>query len=118
MAAPNLRSPSVVTGRTACLATAESAVPLLVNTASSGKVLKVNALRVVAPTATTRVSVKIVRDSDEFWLASSVSVAGGSMLILLNKDEYLYLEEGDTLKASHSAGYASANIIANYEEIA
>lgn len=60
----------------------------------------------------------MVRGSQQFWLASAVNVTGGSMLILLNKDEYLYLEEGDVLNASHSTGYASANIIANYEEIA
>lgn len=117
MAAPNLKSPSAVTGKTATAALTTSLAAVLSNAAASGKVLKVNTVR-AANVAASSITVDIAhyRGSTTTYLLKGGSVDAGKTLITTDKNEYIYLEEGDELKAKASAG-TSIDLTINYEEI-
>lgn len=117
MAAPNLRSPNTVTGKTAVAQLAATTSTVLENAAASGKVFKVNAVR-AANLTTGDVSVDIChyRGTTTTHLLKGGIVGGGKTLIITNKDEYIYLEEGDSLQALAGAA-TSIDMTINYEEI-
>ena len=117
MAAPNLRSPSTVTGKTAPAALTTSLATVLTNAAASGKVLKVNTVRAanVAAGAVT-VDIALVRSGTTTYLLKGGSIDAGKTLITTDKNEYIYIEEGDELQAKASAN-TSIDLTVNYEEI-
>jgi NADPH-dependent ferric siderophore reductase len=117
MAAPNLRSPATVTGKTATAALTTSLSTVLQNAASSGKVLKVNTVRAAnVAAATVTVDIAHHRGIATTYLIKGGSVDSGKTLITTDKNEYIYLEEGDELQAKASAG-TSIDLTINYEEI-
>ena len=122
MAAPNLVSPTTINGKTVTVnLTTTSATSVLSNAASSGKVLKVNALY-VANTTSSAANITINQYSaaalggTAFPIASTVSVPGNATLVVIDKDAYVYLEENTSLGAT--AGTANAlQIVCSYEDI-
>lgn len=118
MAAPNLKAPTTVTGKTKPQSLTTSLADVLSNAASSGLVLKVNTIRAanVAISAAT-VDVTLLRSSTTTYLIKGGSIDPGKTLITTDKNEYLYLEEGDKLQAKASAA-TSIDLTVNYEEIA
>lgn len=117
MTAPNLRSPATVTGKTALAALTTSLASVLPNGASSNKVLKVNTIRAAnVGSAAVTVDIAVVRSASTRYLIKGASVDAGKALIISNKDEYIYLEEGDDLQAKASA-VTSADLSIHYEEI-
>ena len=117
MAAPNLRSPTTVTGKTAPASLTTTLAAVLSNAAASGQVLKLNTIRAanVGPTAVT-VDVALYRGSTTSYLLKGGTVDAGKTLIATDKNEYIYLEEGDELRAKASAG-TSIDLTINYEAI-
>lgn len=117
MATPNLRAPTTVTGKTAVASLTAGLTSVLVNAASSNKVLKVNTVR-AANVAAAAVTVDIAhfRGAVLTYLLKGGAVDAGKTLITTDKNEYIYLEEGDELRAKASAG-ASIDLTINYEEI-
>ena len=117
MAAPNLRAPTAVTGKTALATLTTSLASVVTNAAASGKVLKINTIR-AANTAGSAVTVDaaILRGATTCYLIKGGSVDSGKTLIVTNKDEYIYLEEDDILQAKAAAG-TSIDLTINYEEI-
>lgn len=117
MAAPNLRSPATVTGKTATAALTTSLSTVLQNAASSGKVLKVNTVRAAnVAAATVTVDIAHYRGTTTTYLIKGGSVDSGKTMITTDKNEYIYLEEGDEIKAKASSD-TSIDITINYEEI-
>jgi hypothetical protein len=117
MAAPNLRSPATVTGKTAPAALTTSLTAVLSNTAASGKVLKVNTIRAAnVAVGSVTVDIAIYRGTTTSYLLKGGTVDAGKTLIATDKNEYIYLEEGDQLQAKASAG-TSVDLTINYEEI-
>ena len=122
MAAPNLLSPSTITGKTVTVnLTTTSATSVLSNAASSGKALKVNSLY-VANTTASAANITVNQYSaaalggTAFPIASAVSVPGNATLVVIDKDAYIYLEENSSLGAT--AGTSSAlQIVCSYEDI-
>lgn len=122
MAAPNLLSPTTITGKTVTVnLTATSATSVLSNAASSGKALKINSLY-VANTTATAANITINQYSaaalggTAFPIASTIAVPGNATLVVIDKDAYVYLEENTSLGAT--AGTASAlQIVCSYEDI-
>lgn len=117
MAAPNLRSPSTITGKTATYAVTTSLAAVLSNAAASNKLLKVNTVRaanISGSDATLELS--LYRGSTHTYLVKGASIATGKVLVASNKDEYIYLEEGDALYAKAGA-VSSIELTVNYEEI-
>jgi hypothetical protein len=116
MAAPNIVNVATITGKTAVQAVGTSATAIVTNSASSGKVFKVNALLVsnVDGTAAAEVTVDLYRSSTAYHLVKTLSVPADATLDILAKA--IYLEEGDALRlTANVAGDLEA--VCSYEEI-
>lgn len=116
MAAPNIVDVGTITGKTAVQAVGTSATAIVTNSASSGKVFKVNALLVsnVDGTAAAEITVDLYRSSTAYHLVKTLSVPADATLDVLAKA--IYLEEGDALRlTANVAGDLEA--VCSYEEI-
>jgi hypothetical protein len=117
MAAPNLKSPTTITGKTARyavgsgLATAISGVP-------SGSVYKINSIFCanVDGTNAADISVSIYNGSTDFYLAKTIIVPADATQIISSKDTYFYLEEGDSIRAVANAA-SDLELVIGYEDI-
>lgn len=119
MAAPNLKAPTSITGKTARYAVTTSLAAALSNAAASGKVLKINSIFCanVDGSLTADISVSIYDGSTDRYLAKTIAVPADATQILSTKDTYFYLEEGDSIRALASAA-SDLELIIGYEEIA
>ena len=119
MAAPNIVNVVTITGKTvgAALGTTLT-TSLLANSASSGKVFKVNTILVsnVDGTNNVDITVDLYDGSTAYKIANTINVPADSTLVLLEKSSFIYLEEGWSIRGG--AGAASdAEVIISYEEI-
>lgn len=118
MAAPNLKQPVTITGKTAVYSCTASLASALSNAAASDKLLKVNVVRACNLTSSAgSVDLTLYRSSAHSYIGKSLSVPPGSSLVLLDRNEYLYLEEGDALYAQANA-ISTIDLTIHYEEIA
>ena len=118
MAAPNLKTPITITGKTALYACTASLASALSNGAASGASLKVNVVRAAnLTTGIATVDLTVFRSATDTYIIKTANVAPGSSLVLLDKNEYLYLEEGDALRAKANAT-STIDLTIHYEEIA
>jgi hypothetical protein len=123
MAAPNIVDVSTIIGKSATVALSTTSQTTLVsNAASSGKVFKINMIQVAnvdgvnACDITVDVHSAASGGGTAYSIVSTVSVAGDSTLIALDKNTALYLEEDRSITAT--AGTASdLEVIVSYEEI-
>ena len=123
MAAPNIASPTTITGKTAVanLSTTNATV-VVSNAASSGKVFKVNTLIVSNVDGTNNANITISYYSQDdiggtaTEITSTVSVPADSTLVVIGKDTYIYLEEDRSLGATASAA-SDLKVVCSYEEI-
>tara|TARA_R110000772_G_scaffold107982_1_gene210595 strand:+ start:444 stop:803 length:360 start_codon:yes stop_codon:yes gene_type:complete len=118
MAAPNLKNPTTITGRTARYAVTTSLANALENSAASGKALKINSIFCanVDGTNTADISVSISNGTTNFYLAKTITVPADATQIISTKDTYFYLEEGDSIRAIASAA-SDLELIIGYEDI-
>jgi hypothetical protein len=118
MAAPNLKSPSTITGKTARYAVTTSLASALANSAASGKVLKINSIFCanVDGVNNADISISIYNGTNDFYLAKTVVVPADATQIISNKDTYFYLEEGDSIRAIASAA-GDLELVIGYEDI-
>lgn len=116
MTAPNIVNVTTITGKTAVQAVGTSATAIVTNSASSGKVLKINALYVsnVDGTNAASVSIDIYRSSTAYHVAKTVSIPADATLDILSKS--IYLEEGDSLRLTASVA-SDLEAVCSYEEI-
>ena len=121
MAAPNIVNVTTIYGRTTGKALTSSSQDILVNAASSNKVLKINSIIVanVDGTNNDEVTVKWYNadNTTAFSLASTVLIPADSTLVVLGKDAPIYLEEGDKIQALGVASSGDLEIIVSYEEL-
>ena len=119
MAAPNLTRPTTITGKTARTGIGDTTlVGILTNSSGSNKVLKINSI-LSANTSSTgakNVSVSINDGSNDVYIVKDVIVPQQATQIVLSKETYFYLEEGDSIKASSSSAN-DLSIVVGYEEI-
>jgi hypothetical protein len=118
MAAPNLKNPTTITGKTARYAVTASLASVLANGAASGKVLKINSIFCanVDGTNPADISVSIYDGSTDRYLAKTITVPADATQIISTKETYFYLEEGDSIRAeANEAG--DLDLIIGYEEI-
>ena len=116
MAAPNIVNVATLTAKTAVQAVGTSATAIVSNTASSGKVIKINALYVsnVDGTDNANLNVDLYRSSTAYHIAKTVIVPADATLDVISKA--IYLEEGDSLRLT--AGAASdLEAVCSYEEL-
>ena len=116
MAAPNIVDVATITGKTAVQAVGTSATAIVTNSASSGKVFKVNALLVsnVDGTAAAEITVDLYRSSTAYHLVKTLSVPADATLDVLTKA--IYLEEGDALRLTANVA-SDLEAVCSYEEI-
>jgi hypothetical protein len=118
MANPNIVNVTTIQGKTTATVLTSSYATQISNGAASGKIFKVNTIIASnTSTATTyNVSVDFYRNSASVAIANGISVPVGSSLVLVGKDNPLYLEEGDIIRALGSVSNY-INFVASYEEI-
>jgi hypothetical protein len=123
MAAPNIVNVTAIYGKvvTADL-TSTSAISILSNAASSGKVFKVDSLVVANIDTVNAVNITINHYSAAALggtatpIASTISVSANSTLIVIDKTTMIYLEENMSIGAV--AGTASKlKVVCSYEDI-
>ena len=116
MTAPNIVNVATITGKTAVQAVGTSAAAIVTNSASSGKVFKVNALLIsnVDGTNNAEITVDLYRSSTAYHLAKTVTVPADATLDVVSKA--IYLEEGDALRLTANAA-SDLEAICSYEEI-
>lgn len=116
MTAPNIVNVATITGKTAVQAVGTSATAIVTNSASSGKVLKVNALYVsnVDGTNNAEITVDLYRSSTAYHVAKTVIVPADATLDIISKA--IYLEEGDALRLTANAA-SDLEAVCSYEEI-
>jgi hypothetical protein len=118
MAAPNIVNVTTITGKTAVQAVGNSASAIVTNSAASGKVFKINTLMIanVDGTNNADITVDLYRSSTAYHLAKTVTVPADASLIVISKDNPIYLEEGDAIRLTASAA-SDLEAICSYEEI-
>ena len=116
MTAPTIVNVATITGKTAVQAVGTSAAAIVTNSASSGKVFKVNALLIsnVDGTNNAEITVDLYRSSTAYHLAKTVTVPADATLDVVSKA--VYLEEGDALRLTANAA-SDLEAICSYEEI-
>ena len=123
MAAPNLLSPTTISGKTVTVdLSSTSATSILSNAASSGKVLKINSLYVANVDGTSAAEITInyysaaALGGTATQICSTVAVPADATLVVIDKDAYVYLEENTSLGAT--AGTANdLKVVCSYEDI-
>lgn len=122
MAAPNLKNPTTITGKTTYLnLTSTAETTLLSNSFSSGKVFRVHSIYATNIDGTNAVSVTLkiyasASGGTGYSLASTVSIPADSAIVLVNKDAYIWLEEDKRLTITATAGN-DLNVVCSYEEL-
>jgi len=118
MAAPNLKSPTTITGKTARYAVTDSLANALANSAASGTALKINSIFCANLDGTNAadISVRIYNGTTDFYLAKTIAVPADATQIISSKDTYFYLEEGDSIRAIASAA-SDLELVIGYEDI-
>ena len=118
MTAPNLKSPTTITGKTARYAVTASLANALANSAASGKVLKINSIFCanVDGTNAADISVSIYNGTTDFYLAKTIAVPADATQIISTKETYFYLEEGDSIRATGSH-VSRLELVIGYEDI-
>lgn len=118
MAAPNLKSPTTITGKTARYAVTTSIAAALSNASNSGKVLKINSIFCanVDGANAADISVSIYNGTTDTYIARTIAVPADATQVLSTQQTYFYLEEGDSIRALASAA-GDLELVVGYEEI-
>ena len=120
MAAPNLKSPTTIIGKTARvgISSAGTAVGVLTNSGSSGKVLKINTIFAanVDGTNASNISISIYDGTTDVYVARTINVPADATQVISQKETYFYLEEGDSIRANASTAN-DIDIVIGYEDI-
>lgn len=116
MAAPNIVSVATLTAKTAVQAVGTSATAIVSNAASSGKVIKINALYIsnVDGTDNAEINVDLYRSSTAYHIAKTIVVPADATLDVISKA--IYLEEGDDLRLTANAA-SDLEAVCSYEEL-
>jgi hypothetical protein len=91
---------------------------ILTNTSASNKVFKINSIFVanVDGTNAADISISIIRNGTDFYLARTIAVPADATQIISTKDTYFYLEENVGIRAQASAA-DDLHVTIGYEEI-
>ncbi len=118
MAAPNIVNVSTITAKTAVQVVGTSAADIVVNSASSSYVVKINSLTFsnVSAAAVT-VTASVNRASTEYKIVHNISIPVASSFTAIDKPTSIYLEEGDSLRLTAGTGSA-LHAVCSYEIIA
>jgi hypothetical protein len=118
MAAPNLKSPESVTGKTRGYLVTDVVAPAISNLAESGKVFKINSLYCanINGASSASISIYIRKGATDHPLAFGISIPPNTTQVLISREAYIYLEENDSIRAISSTP-SSLSLIISYEDI-
>lgn len=118
MANPNVFSASALYGKTAGMAVTTSTVAIVTNSASSGKVYKVNSLIVanIDGTNSADVTVSLYKNTTQYKIANTIPVPADASLVVISRDNQVYLEESDSIRLSASAN-SDLQAVCSWEEV-
>lgn len=118
MATPNIVNVVTISGKTAVLDVTTSATAVVTNSAASGKVFKINSLMItnIDGTNVADITIDLYRSTTSYFLASTITVPADATLVVISKDNPIYLEEGDAIRCLASAN-GDLQAICSYEEI-
>lgn len=129
MSAPNIVNVATITGKTFYDALADTNLTSLVlNPASSGKVLKINMLTASNVDGTNAASVDVsyhpstttavgsTVSSTGYHIAKTISVPADATLVVISKDTSIYMEESSVLAVKASVA-DDIDFVVSYEEI-
>ena len=122
MAAPNIVNVTSIIGITTAVGLGTTAVTtFLSNAAASGKVLKINTvvaagIGTVLGSITLKYHLAAAGAGTSIALANSITVPTGASLVIIGKDNPIYLEENRSLTAQASVANNIA-IVCSYEDI-
>ena len=120
MAAPNIVSVSTITATTNAAALTTSTANVVVNSAASGKVYKINTILVTnidgSSAANCTIGYYNSTAAAVFKLAHLISVPAQASLTLIDKSSSIYLQEGEYINGSASAN-SDLEIIISYEQL-
>jgi hypothetical protein len=108
----------MIYGKTDVQNVGTAATSITTNAASSGKVLKINMLLVSNIDGANPVDVDVVlrRSSSDYYITKAVSVPADSSLVVIGKENPMYLMENDSIRLTAGA-VDSAQAVCSYEEI-
>lgn len=117
MAAPNLKQPITITGKTRLYSATATLASVISNGTASDQLLKINVIRAANLTSgTASIDITVFRSSAHTYVIRTATVAPNTSLVVLDKNEYLYLEEGDALYAKANA-VSTIDLTIHYEEV-
>lgn len=122
MAAPNIVNVATITGKTTYVKPSNTSDNVLVaNSASSGKVFKINTIIAANLTSTTVAATVSINTAaggggTSYILASTVSIPANSSLIVVDKSEAIYLEEDRSILVKTTSAN-SLTFTTSYEEL-
>ena len=118
MAAPNINSPTTITGKTIGYAVTTTMAAALTNSAASGKVLKVNSVYCANVDGTTPVDISLehFNGTTGFKIGSTITVPADATQVMVGSGAYIYLEEGQSLRAQASAN-GDLEMVISYEDM-
>lgn len=118
MANPNIYTTTALYGKTTGAALGTSETTLISNASSSGKVYKVNTLVIsnVDGANTADVTVRVYKGGSAYHLAYTIPVPADASLVVISRDNQVYLEENDSLRAFASVA-SDLQAVASWEEI-
>lgn len=118
MANPNIVNVSTIAGQLAVANVTTESANLVVNSASSDKIVKLNTIMIsnIDTTNDVATSVDILRGAVAYSLITNVVIQTSSAFTPFDKTLSIYLLEGDALRISANANSA-AQVLCSYEEI-
>lgn len=118
MAAPNIVNITSIIGRTNVQSVTTSPTDIIVNSAASNTVVKINSLIAanINGTNPATITASVFRSGTEFRIANVISVPAAASLVLIDKTTQIYLEEGDSLRLTASAN-SFIQAVCSYEVI-
>jgi hypothetical protein len=123
MANPNIVNVTDIRGKTAVVdLTTTNATLVVENAASSGKVFKINSLIVSNVDGSSAADITVSLYSEDniggtaTEIVSTVSVPADASLVVIDKINWMYLEEDKSIGATASAA-SDLKVVCSYEEI-
>lgn len=120
MANPNIFSTAYLYAKSSAATLGTGSTTLIANSSASGKIYKVITLIAanVDGTISSDITVNVYKGSlaAEYKIANTVPVPPDSSLVLISRDNQIYLEEGDELRALASSS-SDIDVIYSWEEI-
>ena len=120
MANPNVVNVATISGKTQGHNATTTPSSIVTNSSGSGKLVKINSVYVSNIDGAVAASVTLTFEdssaSGSYALVNTVSVPADATLVVISKNESIYLEEGDSINCSASVD-GDLQVVVSYEEI-